>query len=572
MKAMQDRRSGRSLARWGPLVVIVAVIALVGVLVATSEEPPGDETATGTSAPGQGNGPAEVELPPNVLPFDVAEARGEVDDIDWGERCDVDKGVLRLPMTPTPMCFAPYDGPGGGDTATGVTSDSIKVVVYTAQENDPILSFVYGQVGATDTPAQAFATYEGYNEILSKYFETYGRTVELTQYGATGPINDEVAATADAETIARDLQPFAVIGGPLLTNAFAETLASNGVLCISCTPGQTIDWYESQAPYVWDVQKNTHQSSIMAAEYVGKRLAKGNAEFGGDAVEDLPRKFGLIYLSAGPQTEQIREQMQATLKDDYGVEFAEVASFTDPVSLAGYSREIMSRFKANGITTILYTGDPLAPQTLTTAATAQDYFPEWVITGSVLVDTSIFSRTYDQQQWAHAFGPSNLYARVSPEEAGSVHLWKWYFGSAPPAKSTAPLILPNLQFFYSVLQGTGTELSAEMFERVIFGADIIEGNVLSPQVSWGERGFWPGRDYGGVDDQTEVWWDPEAVGVDETGREAKGLWTYVDGGRRHLPGQWPEGRPNVFDPEGAVTVYEDLPAGLERPEYEPLNR
>ena len=209
-----------------------------------------------------------------------------------------------------------------------------------------------------------------------------------------------MAATTDAETIARDIQPFAVIGGPLLTEAFAETLAANKVMCISCTPGQTIDWYEQQAPYVWDVQKNSNQSQIMVAEYVGKRLAGGTAEFGGDDVKDKPRKFGLIYLSSGPQSEQLREEFETTLDEDYGVTLADVASFADPISLAGQAREILARMKSKGVTTILYTGDPLAPQTLTENATAQDYFPEWVITGSSLVDTSIFGRTYDQEQWA----------------------------------------------------------------------------------------------------------------------------------------------------------------------------
>ncbi len=568
MRTMNDPEEGGGpsvVAKWGPVAAIVAVVAVIGFLVIGGDD---DETATPTTAGGDNGG--DVDLPPNVLPFSVAEERGEVDDIDWGERCDVDEGVLALPLNPPAECFAPYTGDGGGDSATGVTDDSIRVVVYTSQENDPILSFIYSQVGNDDTPAQEFETYRSYNELLATYMETYGREVELVRYEATGSIDDEVAATTDAETIARDLEPFAVIGGPALTNAFADTLAANDVLCISCTPGQTIEWYEERGPYVWDIQKNANQSTLMAAEYVGKRLAGGTAEFGGDEVQDRDRVFGLIYLSSSPQSEEIRQQLETTLEDDHGVSFAEVASFQDPISLAGQAREILARMQDSGVTTILYTGDPLAPQTLTENATAQDYFPEWVITGSALVDTSIFGRTYDQEQWQHAFGPSNLFARVSPEVAGSVFLHRWFFGEDPPARTSAPLILPNLQFLYAVLQGAGTDLTHEMFEQVIFGADIVEGNVLSPQISWGERGIWPGVDYAGVDDQTEVWWDSDATGLDETGSEGSGLWAYVDGGVRYLPGEWPESPPRVFDPEGAVTVYTDLPEGITLPDYEPL--
>lgn len=570
MKSMSDPEAehrANPLARWGPLIAIGVVVLVVGALILTGGGDDDEDAADTTSSSVD---PADAELPENVLPFSVAEERGEVDDIDWGARCDTTEGVLAMPLTPPPECFAPYDGPGGGDTAMGVTNDAIKVVVYVPQENDPILSFIYSQVGADDTPTDTFETYEGYNELLATYFETYGRDVELVRYSATGPIDDDVAATTDAETIARDLQPFAVLGGPQLTEAFAETLAANEVMCISCTPGQTIEWYEEQAPYVWDVQKNTNQSQIMLAEYVGKRLAGGTAEFGGDDVADQERSFGLIYLSSGPQSEEQREELEASLADEYDVTFADVASYADPISLAGQAREILSRMKSNGVTSILFVGDPLAPQTLTENATAQDYFPEWIVTGSALVDTSIFARTYDQEQWSHAFGPSNLFARVSPEVAGSVFLYEWFYGEEPPAGTSAPLILPNLQFFYSVLQGTGTELTHEMFQRVIFGSDIVEGNVLSPQISWGERGIWPGVDYGGVDDQTEIWWDPDAEGVDEAGRDATGLYTYVDGGKRYLPGEWPEEPPAVFDPEGAVTVYDELPDGIVRKEYEPL--
>ena len=119
--------------------------------------------------------------------------------------------------------------------------------------------------------------------------------------------------------------------------------------------------------------------------------------------------------------------------------FDEIASFTDPVGVATQAREILARMKAKGITTILYSGDPLAPKALTTEATGQDYFPEWVITGSALVDSTIFSRTYDQKQWAHAFGMSNLSARVSPEVEGPAYAYEWFNGTPAPAKQAAAL-------------------------------------------------------------------------------------------------------------------------------------
>ena len=54
------------------------------------------------------------------------------------------------------------------------------------------------------------------------------------------------------------------------------------------------------AGYVWDILKNSEQTGLMAAEYIGKRLAGNEAKYGGDDVNGKPRKFGYIYLSSTP--------------------------------------------------------------------------------------------------------------------------------------------------------------------------------------------------------------------------------------------------------------------------------
>jgi hypothetical protein len=220
---------------------------------------------------------------------------------------------------------------------------------------------------------------------------------------------------------------------------------------------------------------------------------------------------------------------------------------------------------------VVFGGDPLAPQTLTKIATDQDFHPEWIITGTVLVDTTAFSRSYDQEQWSHAFGPSNLAARVDASAAGSLYLYDWYYGGAPPADQSAPVILPALQFLYAPLQGIGTELTPENFQKVQFGGRIVRSTPITYNISYGNRGIWPATDFSAIDDQTEVWWDPEATGPDELGREGTGMFQYVDGGKRYLPGEWPDTAPKVFDPDGAVALYDTAPdAAKINTDYEPI--
>ena len=88
-------------------------------------------------------------------------------------------------------------------------------------------------------------------------------------------------------------------------------------------------------------------------------------------------------------------------------------------------------------------------------------------------------------------------------------------------------------------------------------------------MSWGRHGIWPKVDYNGVDDFTLLWWDPQAEGPDENRKPGKGLYQYVDGGKRYLLGQFPGAAPKMFDRAGAVALYPDIPAAERTPHYPP---
>jgi hypothetical protein len=516
--------------------------------------------------------PASATLLPPALSYAKAKSEGKADTIDWGKRCDTSIGEIALPLFPQQQCFAPFKGDNGGATSTGVTSDAIKVVVYLPQANDPVLKFIYSQIQNDDTPDQTFATYQGINDMFSHYYETYGRKVQLVRFDATGTISDSVAATADAETIANDLKPYMVLGGPLLTEAFADTLAKNKVMCVSCTPGEPTQWYIDRAPYVWGILKDPEQNNQMIAEYVGKRLAGRDATHAGDAsMHSKKRVFGLISINSSDQAKQMRDEFVANMKSKYGVDFASIQTYNLPTELSGTGRDIISQMKQNGVTSVLFQGDPLAPQTLTKIATQQNYFPEWIMAGALLVDTNAFSRTYDQQQWSHAFGPSNLAASTDPTVAGAAYLYNWYYGTKAPADQSVAVIMPNMQFVYNALQPMGTDVTPDNFQKVYFGAPIVASTPTTPQISYGNHGFYPKTDYAALDDQTEIWWDPKASGPDELDRQGIGMWQFVDGGKRYLPGQWPKTDPDVFTTSGAVTLYTTPPPGAEiKTDYTPL--
>jgi len=64
---------------------------------------------------------------------------------------------------------------------------------------------------------------------------------------------------------------------------------------------------------------------------------------------------------------------------------------------------------------------------------------------------------------------------------------------------------------------------------------------------------------------------PTSVEITQFGRRRveAGLYRYVEMGKRYLPGEWPDGEPNVFNPANTATVYEKPPPPDQWPEYPP---
>ena len=57
-----------------------------------------------------------------------------------------------------------------------------------------------------------------------------------------------------------------------------------------------------------------------------------------------------------------------------------------------------------------------------------------------------------------------------------------------------------------------------------------------------------------------IWWDPDATGPDEVGRDGKGCTATPTTGARYLPGKWPTKPVGLYDDATSVTVLTQLPA------------
>jgi hypothetical protein len=440
----------------------------------------------------------------------------------------------------------------------GVTDTAIKLVLYQPPEDDAVSRIVARFVAPEDTNAEAEATVRGFIKVLAATSPgLHGRRVDLEVFTGSANLLDSVAARADAVKIAEDIRPYAVLNGPLLGTAFADELASRGVICLLCVNGGTNAFYEDHAPYVWSLQTTPEQVGTHVAEYVSKKLAGRRAQFAGDAdLQQRERRFGLITVSGPFGGEGLGPSIIDQL-GDAGVELADDMAYGDANGVGQVQATMIGRLKSRGVTTVLYAADPIAMVSLMAEATRQQWYPEWVMTGGFSSERSSWARRADPAQMAHAFGITPLAPpAASPEEDIILRLYRQANdGEEPPARQSAPFLwAPVFQFFGGL--GSGEDLSAEGFRRNLFEADPLGGDPAAPYIplmSYGDTSLWPYPDYAGIDDFAEIWWDTTATGLDEFGERGVGMWRFADGARRYTPGSWPDGPSRAFVRDNAVT-------------------
>jgi hypothetical protein len=566
----------KSIKKWGPIGALVAIVVIVVAVVVSSG---GGNEVTTDSSPASSDAPTGSEAPTDSTaggadtwdyPLSYAQAKETLSEeafnaIDWGTRCDAEKGTIAVPDYFAPACMAPFTGDNGGATATGVTADEITIVHYQGPDNDPIINYITSAVKVDETNAQENATIEGFIKYFETYYELYGRKIKYVSYESTGLANDEVTARADAQRIVEEYKPFAVVGGPALTNAFADEMAARETVCISCGGG-TAEWFAERDPYLWNLDGSSEQKQVHVVEFIGKQLAGKPASHAGDDLKAETRKFAVVYeASGGAESQRLADLMEARMTEAGAAPDLMLAYTLDPGTIQQQASQIVAKMKAAGITTVVLSTDPVAPGDFTREATTQEYEPEWLVAAATLTDTNAFGRGYDQAQWAHAFGVTSLAVRVNPDVVGSKILYKWFTGQDAPAPLGAPVFMPGFSLLFSALQGTGPTLTPQTLGDFIKSIKTTPAMTAS-YLTYGDQGIWDATDYNGVDDATVFWWDATATGPDENGREDTGLMKFVDGGKRYLPGEWPT-EDKLFVQDGAVAIYDTAPASETPPSY-----
>ena len=106
-------------------------------------------------------------------------------------------------------------------------------------------------------------------------------------------------------------------------------------------------------------------------------------------------------------------------------------------------------------------GDPIFPAGLTREMTKQGYFPEWVMSGTVLADTVAFAKSFDKEQWRHAFGINISHPLTTKKDQDAYRIHTWWYGQPPPTDNNYGVIDAPLRQFMAGIQVAGPKLTPQ---------------------------------------------------------------------------------------------------------------
>ncbi len=315
--------------------------------------------------------------------------------------------------TYSPPCIAWTQGPGQRRRhLRGVSKDKIKIgfrcrsrTSATTRASSRSSPAARATRSPLPTEADVNRTVDNFITYFNRNFQFYGRKIELTQWKGKGSAINEIvgagqeSANADAIKAAKELKVFADVSA--FTQPYNDALARQGVVAIGA-PYMSREWFAKHAPYSWSPFPDCTSLAENIAEYLNKRVFGHPADHAGGALEGKPRKVALV-APGQPRVPAVRGRGREA--DRAAGNKAVRYSYTlDLATLSDQANNLAAKLRHDGITTVVLATDPLLPLLLTSRMSQQEYYPEWVVTGTALTDLDIVGQFYDQSQWKHAFG------------------------------------------------------------------------------------------------------------------------------------------------------------------------
>ena len=317
-------------------------------------------------------------------------------------------GATCTPSTPqfdssyAPPCIAKFTGNNGGATYNGVTASTITLAERefpSAADTQEIEAEAKAAGGAI--PQVISQVQQVFLNYFNRVYDLYGRKVVITPYTTQASFTTEELgqgqpqACADADAIANQMHAFGETG---MTNGdsyggtgpFSTCAAQDHLVEFDGDPYFDEAAFGALNPYVWSITQNCNTITDSEAEVVATMLGGKKAVYAGDpTLKDQVRKFAAFVPNVSQYLNCTKDFINL-VENKYHMNKSELSpSFDYNLDISTFeqsAQQAIIQFKAAGVTTVICSADPFSLGLLTKAAAAQDYHPEWFMTGSAETD------------------------------------------------------------------------------------------------------------------------------------------------------------------------------------------
>lgn len=472
----------------------------------------------------------------------------------------------------SPPCVPFFEGNNGGATYQGVTKDEVRVVIfsYTASTSCNLQGTCSNGVrpGAfcdLDKPANTdpncISQNDGQEHYLVKStrpvvhhfnrrYQTYDRHVHVWMY-AGNPAANTAGLRAQAAEIYDAIRPFAVV--PFAT-ALSDALAARRVMTFGgdnkLGEFQLASAYQKHSPFLFNFGPDIERWVDRYADYICTKVAGGPVSHtdglhrDGSPMKNTPRKYAFMYTtdtSARWSSLRAFNDMVRPKLRECGIQPAVEAPFPVAGNIGGtqgdntYAARNVAEMQEERVTTVLWFG---GLETYTGhAADKVGFYPEIIIASDGFLDGFLGASFQNPNWFRHAWGPTpTLFEGRIVQESPAYQSCKDGDPNAANADCETNGILPYYRALFMAFKGiqaAGPRLTPRNVER---GLRSIP-SIASTHPMLASCYFDPG-DYTCVKDSAEQWWDPAAPNPYLSG--AEGCFRLSRGGRRFLPGDWPQ--------------------------------
>jgi len=567
-KARNRRRGGGPVERYLPLAYMVMAVLVIVVLLPSALRPPAQQStqtaqfspnaphqnqqsiiaafqqaSSGTAGAGTGNGtgpgttgsgPAGLQLPPSKLvPNFCPNGFG----VPPRQTADIYAGP----------CAGAWKGDNGGATWRGVTGTTIRICVTgTGSGNQPSAN---GPVASQESASQSAwdRTFTVFQQYFNRNFQFYGRQV---QFIVENPSGSGISAEQTAG-VACD-QTWGVFAAGPVSDPECTYLGQHSIVAF-CGDHWPVSFYQDGAPDLYGWVMDGDELVRLSAEFICKDLAGHPAQWAGEAdYQHTTRKFGmLLYDTRGYQ--QLGPETQSLLKSECGQNLDIVYSDLDNSNGEASLAQAVTKFKQDGVTTVIPGVDYISSAVFTNQAANQAWFPEILVTDGGDLGRNQLASLQNQTEWAHAFGITDLDMERPLEDTDCYRAYQSVDPANSPAFVFCDYLYDSLYMLMTGIQNAGPHLTPTTFQQGLYKL----GFRYPDRPAWAiGGGYGPGHP-AYADNIAEVWWNSTAPSPDPNtygaGSDNVGAYEYLRNGQRYRLGQIPVETPAMFS-SGTTTA------------------